>query len=102
MQETNIIYQHLPQIQRLMQKYGVKKAYAFGSAVKGNMRIDSDVDFLISFPANVEVEQYTNNYFSLIDELEVLLGRKVELLAEETLSNPFLIQSIDSHKVPVI
>lgn len=102
MQETNIIHQHLPQIQRLMRQYGVQKAYAFGSAVKGNMHANSDVDFVILFPKNIDVETYANNYFSLIDALESLLQRQVELVAEETLSNPYLIQSINSHKVEVL
>ena len=102
MQEANIINQHLPQIQKLMRQYGVQKAYAFGSAVKGNMHANSDVDFVISFPENMDVETYADNYFSLIDALENLLQRQVELVAEETLSNPFLIQSINSHKVELI
>lgn len=102
MQETNIINQHLPQIQKLMRQYGVQKAYAFGSAVKGNMHVSSDVDFVISFPENMDMETYADNYFSLIDALENLLQRQVELVAEETLSNPFLIQGINSHKVELI
>ena len=102
MQETNIIHQHLPQIKHLMQQHGVLQAYAFGSAVKNTMHADSDVDFLIRFPATIDAETYTDNYFSLLDALEILLKKKVELVAEETLSNPYLIQSIDSHKVQVV
>ncbi len=102
MQKANIIEQHLTQIKSLMQVHGVLKAYAFGSAVKGNMNAESDVDFLVRFPATLDVETYSNNYFSLIDALETLLNKKVELIAEETLSNPYFIQSIDSHKVSVL
>ena len=102
MQKVNIITQHLSQIQHLMRQYGVQKAYAFGSAVKGNMHADSDVDFIITFPENIDVDTYANNYFSLIDALENLLQKRVELVAEETLSNPYLIQSINSHKLTVL
>jgi len=102
MEQTNIIHQHLPQIQQVMRQHGVQKAYAFGSAVKGNMRANSDVDFVILFPQNIDVETYADNYFSLIDALENLLHRQVELVAEETLSNPYLIQNINSHKVEVL
>ena len=102
MQKINIIQQYLPQIQHLMRQHDVQKAYAFGSAVKENMNDNSDVDFLISFPADIDVETYANNYFSLIDALENLLNKKVELVAEETLSNPYFIQSVNSNKVRII
>jgi predicted nucleotidyltransferase len=38
----------------------------------------------------------------LAHSLEDLLKRDVELVAEETLSNPYLIQNIDNHKVQII
>ena len=85
-----------------MHKHQVQAAYAFGSAVKGTMRIDSDVDFVIRFPKDMDVETYADNYFALLYALESLLNKRVELVAEETLSNPYLIQSINSHKVQVI
>lgn len=100
-QANNIIQKHLPQIQQLVRRHGVKTEYAFGSAVKENMRNDSDVDFIIRFPENIDVETYADNYFALINDLENLLDKKVELVAEETLSNPYLIQSINSHKMQV-
>lgn len=99
---SNIVQQYLPQIQNIMRKYGVQSAYAFGSAVKNTMDTDSDVDFLIRFPADMHYETYANNYFALAHALEDLLKKRVELLAEETLSNPFLIESINSHKMAVL
>lgn len=99
---SNIVQQYLPQIQNIMRKYGVQSAYAFGSAVKSTMNADSDVDFLIRFPADIDYETYANNYFALAHALEDLLKKRVELLAEETLSNPFLIESINSHKMAVL
>ena len=102
MQTTNIINEHLPQIQKLMRQYRVQQGYAFGSAVKNTMHKHSDVDFLIRFPEDLDFQTYTDNYFALLYDLENLLNRQVDLVAEETLVNPFLIQSIDSHKVRVI
>jgi predicted nucleotidyltransferase len=102
MQSENIITKNLSQIQQLMRDYGVEKAYAFGSAVKGTMHEKSDVDFVIKFPEGMHYETYANNYFALIYALENLLHKDVEFIAEETLKNPYLIQSIDSHKVQVL
>jgi predicted nucleotidyltransferase len=99
---NGIVQKYLPEIRQLMQHYGVQKAYAFGSAVKNTMREDSDVDFIISFPEDMDYETYGNNYFALMHGLQDLLKRDVDLVAEETLSNPYLIQSINQHKVQIL
>jgi predicted nucleotidyltransferase len=98
----NIIQQYLPQIKKLMQHYGVQRAYAFGSSVKNSMHETSDVDFIISFPDDMDYESYANNYFALADALEKLLKRQVDLVTEKTLKNPYLLQAIDSHKVQLL
>jgi predicted nucleotidyltransferase len=99
---TNIIEQHLPEIQQLMREYGVQKAFAFGSALKNNMTADSDIDFLISMPEDMHYETYANNYFNLAKALETLLKKRVDLVAEETLSNPYFIESINRNKLQVL
>ncbi|MDI9363604.1 MAG: nucleotidyltransferase domain-containing protein [Flavobacterium sp.] len=99
---SNILTQNLDQIKTLMHQYGVVKAYAFGSAVKGTMTENSDVDFIISFPEDMHFITYADNYFALSHALESLLKKNVDLVAEETLQNPYLIQSIDSHKMQLI
>ncbi len=98
----NIIEDNLQQIQQLMRDYGVEHAYAFGSAVKGTMHENSDVDFIIRFPENMHFKTYSDNYFGLAHALEDLLKRGVDLVAEETLQNPYLIQTINSHKMQVL
>ena len=45
----SFIEQHRSQIVQTMQKYGVEKAFAFGSAVKDTMDLNSDVDLIIKF-----------------------------------------------------
>ncbi|MBS1642825.1 MAG: nucleotidyltransferase domain-containing protein [Bacteroidetes bacterium] len=102
MQSDNIITKNLLQIQQLMRDYGVEKAYAFGSAVKGTMHEKSDVDFVIKFPDDMHYETYADNYFALAHALENLLHKNVDLVAEKTLQNPYLIQSINNHKMEVL
>ena len=97
-----IIEQQLPAIRQLMRQYEVEQAYLFGSAAKGTMHEGSDVDFIIRFPKNMHYTTYANNYFALADALEQLLQKKVELVAEETLKNPYLLQSINSHKLSLL
>jgi predicted nucleotidyltransferase len=97
-----IIEQHLAEIRQLLYKYGVERAYIFGSAAKGTMQQDSDVDFIISFPEGMHYTIYADNYFALADALEALLHKKVELVTEKTLKNPYLLQNINSHKLQVL
>lgn len=99
---NDLLQAHLPQVRKLMRHYGVNRAFVFGSAVKGTMGEDSDVDFIISFPESMDYETYANNYFALAHELENLLKKNVDLVTEKTLRNPFLLESINSHKVQLL
>lgn len=85
-----------------MRFYGVEKAYIFGSAVKNTMHEGGDVDFIIRFPDDMDYEAYANNYFALAHALEDLLKKDVELVTEKTLKNPYLLQTINSHKVQLL
>jgi len=99
---SNIVEQYLPQIKMLLRKYGVERAYAFGSTIKGTQNEDSDVDFIISFPDDMDYVSYADNYFALAHSLEELLHKKVDLVTEKTLKNPYLLQSINRHKVQLL
>lgn len=80
----------------------MERAYLFGSAAKGTMNEDSDVDFIISFPVSMNYVAYADNYFSLAEKLEELLSRSVELVTEKTLKNPYLLQVINQSRLQLI
>jgi predicted nucleotidyltransferase len=92
----------IPKIKSLFIKYGVKRAFLFGSIAKGINTNKSDVDFLYSFPDDLDFETYSSNYFKLIEELEKLLNKRVDLVAEKTLKNPYLIESIEESKIQLL
>jgi predicted nucleotidyltransferase len=92
----------IPLIKQLLLQYGVEQAYLFGSAVLGTMTEKSDVDFIIRFPADMPHNTYAENYFKLADALETLLQKKVDLVTERTLKNPYLLQSINRHKLALL
>lgn len=100
MQKT--IENKIPQIITLFKKYKVKEAYIFGSATNESFNKDSDVDFLYAFEDNLDYETYANNYIILINELENILKRQVDLVAKKTLKNPYLIKSIDESKIKLV
>lgn len=85
-------------LKTICQSLKVKRLFAFGSVVSGQFREDSDIDFLISFADNISIEEYTNNYFLLHYKLRDLFHRKIDIITERTLANPYFIDSINETK----
>ena len=81
----------------LCQKYEVKTMHIFGSASTDQFSESSDIDILIAFK-ELSIEQYTDNYFSLHEELEELFSRKVDLITERSLGNPYFIEGVEKTK----
>lgn len=92
-----LILNKLPELRALCVKYDVHTMYVFGSACTDSFDDKSDVDILISFK-EISIERYTDNYFDLHRSLESLLKRKVDLLTDNSLSNPYFIESIEQTK----
>ena len=95
---NKLVSDKLQDITQLCQMYSVKSMYLFGSA--GNEEFfneNSDIDFLIAFK-EISDEEYTNNYFALQYKLRELFQRDIDLLTENSLSNPYFIKSIEQSK----
>jgi len=66
-----------------IRQYGVKQLGFFGSFVRNEAKEDSDVDFFVEF----EPEKKTfDNFMSLVEILEDITKRKIELLTPQSLS----------------
>ena len=92
-----IIEDKLNALKNLCKTYDVKSLYVFGSVCTENFNDNSDIDILIAFK-DISIEKYTDNYFNLHYKLEELFKRKIDLLTENSLSNPYLIESIEETK----
>ena len=95
---NRIITDKIQNIVMLCKKYRVATMYVFGSVNTAIFNENSDIDFLISFQNDVGLDEYADNYFDLMFELEELFGRKVDLVTEKTLSNPYFIRSVEQTK----
>jgi hypothetical protein len=84
------------EIQRIAAKHGARNVRVFGSVARGEARPDSDVDFLI------DVEPVTSSWFpaGLVQDLEGLLGRRVEVVTERGL-NHLIRDEVLREAVPV-
>jgi predicted nucleotidyltransferase len=92
-----LIDNHLPMIIALCKKHKVNKLFVFGSILTNRFNDDSDIDLTVDFN-KAEVTDYFDNYFDFKYSLEELLGRKVDLLEEQTIKNPYLRKSVDATK----
>ena len=68
------------EILALAAKHKASRVRLFGSVVRGEDTPESDVDFLVAF----EPEASLLDRIRLINDLEDLLGRKVEVVREDT------------------
>ena len=80
-------------------EHHVESIALFGSAAKNAMHEDSDIDFLVDFSDDIDVLDYADNYFSLLDQLQEILKRKVDLVSSGSLKNPVLKEEIYRSKV---
>ena len=88
----------LPELDRkalaaICRKYGLKKMSLFGSAARGEMRPDSDVDLLVEFKRSSKTTYF--DFARLQDELSLLFGkREVHIAGPEILENPYRRKAI--------
>ena len=92
-----IVDQHITDLKKLCDIHNVETMYLFGSALNPNFNNSSDIDLLVKFKS-INLANYFDNYMDLKINLEKLLGRKIDLLEEQTLKNPILIHSINKSK----
>ncbi|MGB5550254.1 MAG: nucleotidyltransferase domain-containing protein [Thermoanaerobaculia bacterium] len=79
---------------QLCTHYQVRSLDIFGSAATGDLREDSDLDFLVEF-RHVDSMSLADQYFGLLKELEELFGRRVDLLTRRSLRNPYFVDSVE-------
>ena len=93
-----ISFNNIERIQQLCKEYRVKHFYAIGSVVTDRFSDESDIDFVVDFEEKDPI-QYTDLYFGLKEKLEQTLERKIDLIEERAIKNPFFRKEIDESKV---
>ena len=71
----------------------------FGSATSERFDpVQSDVDVLVEFE-KMRPTEHAAHYFGLLEDLQALLGRPVDLVELGPIRNPYFRQSIEASKV---
>jgi hypothetical protein len=73
------IQAHLDELRAL----GARRIGLFGSFARGDARSDSDVDVYVEFD---DAQRTNDNFFALHERLENLLGRRVDLVTDKSLT----------------
>ncbi|MFP4048164.1 MAG: nucleotidyltransferase family protein [Bacteroidales bacterium] len=85
--------------ENLCADHKVKFLYAFGSSITDRFDPEkSDIDLLVEIDENDPVER-GEKLISLWDAFENFFHKKVDLLTDSSVRNPFLRKSIDATKV---
>jgi hypothetical protein len=76
----------------------VARLHVFGSALNADFRTsESDLDLLVEF---LPMEPYArvDAYFGLLEELRLLLNKKVDLVMAGAIKNPYIAREIERTK----
>ena len=95
---AEIVDANLPALRALCRRFGVRRLDLFGSAATG--RFDparSDLDFLVEFE-KPPTGGFASPYFGLLEALESLFQRRIDLLTERSLENPYRRRRILAEK----
>jgi uncharacterized protein len=81
----------------ILQQMGVTRSSLFGSYVRSESKVESDLDFLIEFPRG-------KNLFDLVElqsQLEEALGRKIDVVTYRSL-HPLLENLILTEQIRIL
>ena len=68
-------------------RWKINRLAIFGSAVRGELRPDSDIDLLVTFRSDADWTMF--DHFTMEEELSQLFGREVDLISIKALEeNP--------------
>ena len=89
----------LEELYELCRRYHVTRLELYGSAAEGRFDPEtSDLDFLVEFE-DLEPVAYADAYFGLLEALEALFGRSVDLTVASAVTNPYFLRRIAHSRV---
>lgn len=77
----------LEEIESLCRRWRIRELSLFGSVLRDDFRPGSDVDILVAFEPDAHWSLF--DFIDLQDELSALFHRKVDVVSERGLRNPF-------------
>ena len=90
-----------PELAELCRRFHVRRLDLFGSATTDWFDpATSDLDFLVEYEPMIP-ELLVDSYFGLLEALEALFQRSVDLVSARAIRNPYFAESVQATRQPV-
>lgn len=87
------------QLKELCEHYHVRRLALFGSAVSGAFDSrTSDLDFVVDFE-HTDSMNMADQYFGLLEGLQKLFQRRIDLVTEHSIRNPYFKNAVDQTRI---
>ncbi|MCA9877869.1 MAG: nucleotidyltransferase domain-containing protein [Thermomicrobiales bacterium] len=91
----------LPAIHALCRRYQVSTLDVFGSVCRPDFSAESDIDFLVDYPADLNLGPWLRDYHHFQRDLASLLQRDVDLVMASALRKPYFRAEVEATRVRV-
>ncbi len=85
-------------IEKICQELSLQHLDLIGSAAREDFSVESDIDVLVTFAGD---ENLFERFFSLKSRLEAVFKRKVDVVEERAIRNPFFKKAVNKDRVRV-
>ncbi len=98
---NRLIEEKRQELERVCRRHRVERMELFGSAARPDFdAVHADLDFLVTFQ-DLGLDQYADAYFGLMEDLEALFHRRVDLVVASAIQNPYFRQAVESTRTLV-
>jgi predicted nucleotidyltransferase len=93
------ITEHEEELYSLCRRFRVKRLDVFGSALSTKTfdQYGSDIDFLVEFET-MDAVRHAKSYFGLLQSLQDMFARNIDLIEIKAVKNPYLLDSINKNR----
>ncbi len=93
---NRLIEEKRREMEIVCRRHQVRRIELFGSAAgPGCDPTHSDLDFLVTFQ-ELDSHRYADAYFGLLEDLQALFQRPVDLVVDSAIQNPYFRQAVES------
>jgi len=97
----SIIEEKRQGLEAVCRRRRVRRIELFGSAARPDFDpAHSDLDFLVTFQ-ELGPDQYADTYFGLLEDLQELFHRPVDLVVASAIQNPYFREAVESTRTLV-